>query len=139
MATKEQILAGDFESITQACKKAVDISLGFSLAHIGINCFEESEAEGCAETLSGIFRMEPQYMNSAIFAGTAVEAIKSGGFGTHGHIGFYTNSIPRALAWFESKGIPVREDGFKYNSNGEVSCAYLKNEICGFALHVVER
>lgn len=139
MATKEQILAGDFEAITQACKKAVDISLAFALAHIGINCFEESEAECCAETLSDIFRMEPQYMNSAVFAGTAVEAIKSGGFGTHGHIGFYTNSIPRALAWFESKGIPVREDGFKYNCNGEVSCVYLKDVICGFALHVVER
>lgn len=139
MATKEQILSGDFEGITRACQKAVDISLGFTLAHVGINCSEESEAADCAETISSIFRMEPRYMNSAIFAGSAVEAVKTGGFGTHGHIGFYTNSIPRALAWFASKGISLREDGFKYNSKGEVSCAYLKNEICGFALHVVER
>ena len=139
LATKEQILAGDFEAITQACKKAVDISLGFAFAHVGINCSEESEATDCAESISDIFRMEPRYMNSAVFAGNAVEAVKSGGFGTRGHIGFYTNAIPRALAWLEAKGIPVREDGFKYNSNGEISCVYLKDEICGFALHVVER
>lgn len=139
MATKDQIMNGEFDAITDACKKAVDISLGFELAHIGINCKSEDKATNVAEKISDIFRMQPRYMNSAVFAGTAVEAVKSQGWGENGHIGFFTNSIRRAMAYFEAMDIPLNEDGFKYNKNGEISCVYLKDDICGFALHVVEK
>lgn len=139
MATNAQILNGEFDAITAACKKAVDISLGFQLAHVGINCGDENSAIGVAESISNLFRMQPRYMNSAVFAGTAVEAVKSNGWGKNGHVGFFTNSIPRAMAYFDALGIAINEDGFKYNKNGDVSCFYLKDEIGGFAFHVVER
>lgn len=139
MATKGQIENRNFEKITEACKKAVDISLGFELAHIGINCTSEDSAASVAESISKIFRMQPRHMNSAVFAGTAVEAVRSGGLGTHGHIGFYTNSIERAMAYFDAMNIPLNESAFKYNKNGEISCVYLKDEIGGFALHAVEK
>ena len=139
MATKEQIENGEFDAITAACKKAVDISLGFELAHVGINCEGENDAVNVAKNISEIFRTEPRYMNSAVFAGTAVEGVKSNGLGKHGHIGFYTNSIPRAIAHFEALGIEIDENGTKRNSKGEITCVYLKDEINGFALHAVER
>lgn len=139
MATKEQIEKGDFDAITAACKKAVDISLGFELAHIGINCDGEQNAINIAETISNLFRMSPRYMNSAVFAGTAVEAVKSKGWGERGHIGFFTNSIPRAMAYFRALDIAINEDSFKYNKNGEISCFYLNDDIGGFAFHLVER
>lgn len=139
MATKEQIENRDFEAITNACKRAVDISLGFELAHIGINCCGEEQAIRCAEGISKMFRMQPRYMNSAVFAGNCVEAVKSDGIGTYGHIGFYTNSIDRAIAYFDAMNIPLNEDGYKYNDKGELICVYLKDEICGFALHAVQR
>lgn len=139
MATKAQIENGDFNGISAACKKAIDISLGFELAHIGVNCDNEEGAIGVAQTISGIFRTQPRYMNNAVFAGTAVEAVKSGGFGTHGHIGFYTNSINRAIAYFDAMDIPLNEKGIKRNKNGEITCVYLKDEVGGFALHAVER
>ncbi len=139
MATKAQIENGEFEKITSACKKAVDISLGFELAHIGINGDSEEDAGEKAEAISRIFRMSPRYMNSAVFSGKAVEVTKSNGLGTHGHIGFFTNSISRAIAYFEAMGIALNEEGTKYNKNGEITCVYLKDEIGGFALHVVEK
>ncbi len=139
MATKAQIERGDFEAITTACKKALDISLGFELAHIGINCDSEDSASENAGIISEIFRMQPRFMNSAVFAGSAVEAVKSGGLGTHGHIGFYTNSINRAIAYFEAMNISLNKDGIKRNKNGEITCVYLQDEVHGFALHVVER
>ena len=139
MATKAQIERGDFEAITAACKKALDISLGFELAHIGINCDSEDSASENAGIISEIFRMQPRFMNSAVFAGSAVEAVKSGGLGTNGHIGFYTNSINRAIAYFEAMNIPLNKDGIKRNKNGEITCVYLQDEVNGFALHVVER
>lgn len=139
MATKAQIENGEFDAITDACKKAVDVSLGFELAHIGINCGNEDRATDVAENISEIFKMQPRYMNRAVFAGSAVEAVKSNGLGTHGHIGFYTNSINRAIAYFDSINIPLNKDGIKRNKNGEITCIYLQDEVGGFALHVVER
>lgn len=139
MATNAQILNGEFDAITAACKKAVDISLGFELAHIGINCDGEASAISIAETISNLFRMSPRYMDSAVFAGTAVETVKSGSFGEKGHIGFYTNSIPRAMAYFDALDVAINENSIKYNKNGEISCFYLKNDIGGFAFHLVER
>lgn len=139
MATKAQIENGEFDAITTACKKAVDISLGFELAHVGINCDSEDDALASAKKISEIFRMQHRPTSSAVFAGSAVEAVKSGGLGIHGHIGFYTNSIHRAMAYFEALGICLNEDGFKYNKTGEISCVYLKDNIGGFAFHVVER
>lgn len=139
MATSEQIKNRDFSAITAACKKAIDISLGFELAHVGINCENEEEAKDVAENISGIFRIEPRYMNSAVFAGCAVEAVKSKGWGELGHVGFFTNSIQRAMAYFESKGIELNEESIKYNKAGNITCIYLKNDIGGFAFHIVER
>ncbi len=139
MATSEMIKNRDFDLITENCKKAVDISLGFELAHIGINHDDESGAVSTAETVSSIFGFAPRYMNSAVFAGTAVEAVKHQGAGEKGHIGFYTNSIERALAYFEKKGIAIDEANIKRNANGKITCFYLKDEIAGFAFHVVER
>ncbi len=139
MATADQIKNGDFEGITAACKKAVDISLGFQLAHVGINCDNEQDAIGVAESISDIFRTSTRHMNSAVFAGTDVEVVKNNGWGRLGHIGFSTNSIERAIAYFESKGIELNDESIKRNAAGEITCIYLKEDIGGFAFHVVAK
>ncbi len=139
MATAAQIKNRDFSGITAAAKQALDISLGFELAHVGINSGNEQNAINTAETISDIFRLSARYMSSAVFAGTAVEAVKMEGFGTHGHIGFFTNSIERAIAYFQTKGIELNPESIKRNASGEITCIYLKQEIGGFAFHVVER
>ena len=138
MATAEQIKNGEFDLIVEACQKALDISLGFELAHIGINCNNNEEALFTAQAISKIFRLAPRNLNSAVFAGNAVEAVKSHGRGRNGHIGFYTNSIRRAAAYFESQGFEIDEANTKYKNNQAI-CIYLKDEIGGFALHAVER
>ena len=35
------------------------------------------------------------------------EVMKTKYYGTKGHIGFYTNSVKRAIAWFEKNNIKV--------------------------------
>ena len=135
---KVAIIMGS-DSDLGVCKKAIDISLGFELAHVGINCDGEQNAISIAETISNLFRMSPRHMNSAVFSGTAIEAVKSKGWGENGHVGFFTNSIPRAMAYFRALDVAINEDSFKYNKNGEISCFYLKDDIGGFAFHLVER
>lgn len=139
MANAKMLADKDFETITANCKKAVDISLGFELAHVGINHQTEAEATNTAETISDIFRLNARYMNSAVFAGTAAEAVKNMGYGKNGHIGFYTNSVERAMAYFADKGIELNEESIKRNKAGEITCIYLKDEIAGFAFHIVAR
>lgn len=138
MASADLIKNRNFAQITENCRRAVKLSLGFELAHVGIN--EESE-EQAAKTVAAIcraFLIDPVPKGSCIFAGTAVEVMKHPYLGTRGHIGFYTNSVSRAAAFFDRLGILIDEDHIKRDEKGLVAI-YLKEEIGGFAFHVVRR
>ena len=139
MATAEQLKNRDFEGIRISCRKAMDISLGFELAHVGINHNTEDAANATATELGKVFRMPVKIGNSSTFAGEAVECMKTNFYGTKGHIGFKTRSSLRALAWFRRQGYEVIEESIKMKPNGNVLAAYLKNEIGGFAVHIVEK
>ena len=138
MASADLIKQRKFEQITENCKRALRISLGFELAHVGINHESEKEAAATVEALCRAFQLDPVPKNSCIFAGTAVEAMKSPFLGTKGHVGFYTNSVSRAVAYFEKLGIAIDRDHIKQDEKGLVA-VYLKEEIAGFAFHVVRR
>lgn len=140
MATAEQLRQRDFDGIRKACLKAVKISLGFELAHIGINHETADQAQSTASQIAEIFDFAVQRDGEAsVFAGNAVEAMKSQYFGTRGHIGYYTNSVERAIAWFERNNVPLKYDSIKYNPDNSIVSIYLDKEIEGFALHVVAR
>ena len=139
MATAEQLKNRDFEGIRLSCRKAMDISLGFELAHVGINHNNEDEANATAKELGSLFRMPVKMGNSSTFAGDAVECMKMNFYGKKGHIGFKTSSSLRALAWLRRQGYEVIEESIKMKPNGNVLAAYLKNEIGGFAVHIVEK
>ena len=138
MATADQLKKCDYVGITENCKKALAISLGFELAHVGINCYSEEEADNGANMFSEIFKFNKKAGNSSIFSGTAVEFMKTKYYGTNGHIGIKTNSVKRAIAYFEDNGYEIIKESIKEDSKGLVS-AYLKEEIGGFAVHVVRK
>lgn len=139
MATSEQIKNRDFEGITIACKKALDISLGFELAHVGVNNQNIEEAVSFATLLGEIFRTPVKVGNSSTFIGTAVEFMHSQYYGKNGHIGFKTNSMLRALAYLERNHIDVIEESVRKDEQGKLVSAYLKKEIGNFAIHIVRR
>lgn len=139
MATADMIKNDDWQGITAACKRAIDISLGFELAHVGINCQTKEEAYKGAKGVSDVFRMQEKVGNSSTFAGTAVEFMHNPYYGTNGHIGFRTNSVARALSYFNNRGFEILEDSVRKDEAGKLVSAYLKNEIGGFALHVVRK
>ncbi len=139
MATSDQLKNEDFEGIRLACRKAMDISLGFEFAHVGINHDSNAEAKNTADDMAKTFRMSVNEGNSSIFVGTTVECMKSNYYGQKGHIGFKTRSSARALAWFEKQGYHVIEESIRRKSDGSVLSAYLEKEIGGFAVHIVEK
>ena len=139
MATAKQLKERDFAGITEACKKALQISLGFELAHVGINHENEQQAVDTASGIAGLFGLGVRKGNSSVFAGSYVEAMKMKFYGTKGHIGFYTNSVFRSMAWFEKNGIKVKKESIRKDEKGALQSAYLEDEIGGFAIHVTRR
>ena len=139
MATAEQLKNKDFDAIRLACRKAKNVSLGFEVAHIGINHETEKEADETANAMSAVFRMPIKNGNSSIFVSDKVECMKTNYYGTKGHIGVKTRSSLRAIAWFESQGYEILEESIRKKENGNILSAYLKDEIGGFAVHIIEK
>lgn len=139
MVNKESVSAGDFEQITALTKEAVTKMLGFELAHVGINETEESEAERTASALEDLFGFAKKMGGSSIFAGKAIEVMKSPYLGKNGHIGIAANYIERAMYHLQKQGVIFDMDTAKYDSAGNLAAVYLKGEIAGFAIHIVQK
>ncbi|MGD9567960.1 MAG: bifunctional 4-hydroxy-2-oxoglutarate aldolase/2-dehydro-3-deoxy-phosphogluconate aldolase [Sedimentibacter sp.] len=136
MVKSDLIDAGDFDTITKLTREAIQNMLGFSLDHVGINCADLNEADSVTNQLSSIFGFEYKMGNSSIFAGEAVEVMKSPFLGQKGHIAIKTNSIDRAVAYLSEMGVTFNESTRKIGPKGETKAIYLSEEIGGFAIHL---
>lgn len=133
MCKKDLIEAEAWDQITAICREAVKTMLGFSLAHVGINCASEGEAEQAAKTLCALFGFEYKPGSSSIFAGSAVECMKAPYLGKNGHIAIAVNSLDRAVYHLGRRGVEFDE------STRKPKAIYLKGEVGGFAIHLVQR
>lgn len=139
MVKGDLVAAGKFDEIEALTREAVNTMLGFELKHVGVNCADEDEADKVAGAFDDIFGFAKKTGNSSVFAGTAIEAMKTPGAGTNGHIAIQTNYIERAINYLESKGYVFDETSKKYNAKGEFTAIYLRDEIGGFAVHLVQK
>jgi len=138
MCKSDKIKAGAWDEITAMCKEAVNTMMGFKLAHIGLNCAGEAEAEQAAKHFCALFGMEYKPGNSSIFAGSAVECMKQPYLGKNGHIAIGTNSVDRAVYHLGRRGVEFDESTRKTDDKGVTKAIYLKGEIGGFAVHLVK-
>ena len=138
MVKGDLVKAGEFDKIRDLTREAVQTMLGFELKHVGINCKDETEADGVAEAFSKLLGFEKKPGNSSIFSGTAVEVMKAPGLGANGHIAIGTNYLDRAVNYLESQGYEFDMSTAKYK-NDKMTAVYLKGEIGGFAVHLVQK
>lgn len=110
----------------------------FELKHVGINCENEEEADQVAQRFDTLFGFNKKVGNSSIFAGTEVEAMKSPFLGTKGHIAIAANDVPGAVEYLKSLGVEFNMETAKYK-NDKMIVVYLKEEIGGFAVHLVQK
>ena len=139
MVKKDLIEGEQWDEITRICKEAVKTMLGFSLAHVGINCADEAQAEQTAKTLCALFDLEYKPGSSSIFAGSAVECNKAPGRGANGHIAIGTNNVDRAVYHLGLRGVTFDESSRKTDAKGNTKAIYLKDELAGFAVHLVKK
>ena len=139
MVKDSLIDAGKFDEITALTRSAVFKMLGFKLVHIGINCENQEEATRSAKLVSALFGLEFKPGNKSTFSGADFEFMHSPYYGKNGHIAMATNYPDRARAYLESQGIKFIEETAAYDEKGKLKVIYLKDEICGFAIHLVKK
>ena len=113
--------------------------LGFEIAHIGINAGNGEEAEEVAGSFEKLFGFTKKSGNSSVFAGTGIEVMKAPYLGAHGHIAVRTNYIERAKYHMEMQGFEFDESTAKKDAKGNLTAIYLKGELGGFAVHLVQK
>lgn len=138
IAREAAIAAGKFDEITKLAREAVQLSLGFELAHLGINESAADKAIAGAETMTRLFSFAVKDGSSSTFAGTGFEFMKSPYLGSHGHIAISTLSITRAISWLSRKGVRVKQDTAK-EKDGRIIAVYLDLEVSGFAIHLLQK
>ncbi len=133
------IKEGKFDEITKLCREAVEAMLGLEFAHVGINTENADVAAAAAKKFCDIFGFEYDDHSAAVFAGKGIEVRKQMFKGTNGHIAISTNSVDRAIRYLsEVKGVEFDMDSASVK-NGKTTSIYLKDEIAGFAVHLVQK
>ena len=111
----------------------------FTLAHVGVNTENAEEALALAELLAGMFNLAPRHGQKSEFAGPYFECMKAPFHGKNGHIAILTNSVDRACYHLGKQGFSFDTESAKYADDGSLKFIYLKDEIGGFGVHLIER
>ena len=138
MVPGDAIKAKDWDRIRELTASAVQLMLGLEIAHVGINSENEEEAMETATKLCKLLGWTMKVGGKSIFAGTGIEVMKMPFYGKNGHIGIKTNFIERAKAFLERQGFEFNEESANIK-DGQLKAIYFKDEIAGFALHLVQK
>ncbi len=114
MVKKDLVVAGKFDEIEALTKDEVNKMLVFEVRHVGINATEENEANG-------------------------LEIVKNLYLGACGHIAIATNYMERAIYHLERQGVVFDENTAKRDDKGNLKAIYMKNEVGGFAIHLLQK
>ena len=140
MVKEDYIENCEWDKITELTKKAVSIMLGFEIGHIGVNTADAAEASDVAAKFAKAFGgIETSEGNSSFWAGKIIEIMKGKGKGANGHIAIKTNSVDRAVYHLKAQGIEFDESSALFNADGSMKVIFFKDEIAGFALHLLQK
>lgn len=137
MVKQDLIAAKQFDEIRKMTERAVMMMLGFELKHIGMNTASAEDSMGTANQIAKLFNLVVKEGNSSNFVGTQFEVMKKNYLGTHGHLAIGTNFIERAIAYYERKGVTFLPET-NVEKNGKRVAIYFKDEIAGYALHLLQ-
>ena len=140
MVKDELVKEKRWDEITALTKNAVKTMLGLEFVHMGINTEGEEECKKSAKLFETMFGLANRQTSKSVFAGDAFEFMMGKGPGTHGHIAIRTNFVDRAMAYFKRMGVEFDESTVTYDEKtGKPKFVYFKEEVAGFAIHLVQK
>ncbi|MFH1512034.1 MAG: bifunctional 4-hydroxy-2-oxoglutarate aldolase/2-dehydro-3-deoxy-phosphogluconate aldolase [Bacillota bacterium] len=138
MVDQKAIHLKDWGKIGELTRNAVTLMLGFELKHIGVNSGNPEQAMKDATALAKLLGWPVKDGNSSTFTGAAFEFMKKPFRGTHGHIALGVNYIGRARWHLEQRGFAFDDDSASFK-DGRMIAIYFKDEIAGFAFHILQK
>lgn len=139
MVPEKLVDANDWEGITALAREAVLTMLDISLRHIGINSTDDTAARQDANRFSALLNQPVRETSKSYFAGDAFELMKYSGPGKCGHIALAVTSVERAMHFFASQGFAFDESSITFDETGKPKFVYFRDEIGGFAIHLVNQ
>lgn len=140
MVPADAVAAKDWNRITELTRSAVNLMLGLELRHVGVNSGSPRGCHaGCAAVLIKLLGWQVKEGNSSVFAGNAFEMMKKPFRGTNGHIAIACNDIARAKWHMERRGFAFEDESTASMKDGKMVAIYLKDEIGGFAIHLLQK
>ncbi len=139
MVPKDAVENKDWAKITELTRSAVNKMLGLELRHVGVNSGSPEKAMEDAKKFAKLLGWEIKDGNSSTFVGTGFEMMKKPFKGTHGHIAIGCNSVVRAKWHLEQRGFEFVDESEATIKNGKMTAIYLKDEIAGYAVHLVQK
>ena len=137
MIDKKALAEKDFDKIEELTRGAVKTMLGIRLKHVGVN-EENGNGLKLAEQFAALIGGKVRETSKGWFGSELVEVMSEGKKkGTYGYIGLQVNNVDRARRYFESQGYAFDEDSAEYDAKGNLKFIYFKDEIGGFAIHLV--
>lgn len=138
MAPGDAIAAGDWERIRGLAAAAVNLVLGLEIEHIGINCSNGEQARAEGAQLAQLLALPVRDCGTGHdFVGDMFEIMKRPGRGKKGHIAIGTRDIARARFHMELRGFEFDEPIL--DEKGRPCAVYLKNDVAGFAIHLLQK
>lgn len=137
---RDLVAQGDFDAIRKLARDTVFAVLNFSFAHVGINCDTDAEGYKNIFSLADTFDLVLGDTPSSSYVGHEVEITKVPFKvrGPHGHLGYFTDNVERAVFYLGKKGIEFNTSSVK-PYKGKMYVIYLKEHVAGFAVHIEER
>lgn len=135
MVPKDVIEKKAFHEIERLTRSAISSMLNVKLAHVGINAQDESDS--CASLLHTLTQNDLDTRSASIFVGE-IELMKKPEYGTYGHLAYSVSNLERAIFYFTQAGFSFDEKSVKRDTKGHVTFVYLKEELHGFAIHLVK-
>lgn len=138
VCTRGDIAAGAFDKITALSARARQAMMGFEFAHLGINAESAEASIQVVQDLQALFGFPVKPGSSSNFAGESLEVTKGPYLGAHGHVAIRTNNVQRAIAYLEAKGYATDASTARFKNELMVA-VYLKDEVAGFAVHLLQK
>lgn len=111
----------------------------FEFGHVGINAQSEEEGKRMKDFFTDVMGYDNyrEIPASYFTEDNKMELMKKMGKGTMGHLGFFVDDMPEAIAYLESKGYEMDYETVRYAEDGKtIRLIFLKDEINGFRIHI---
>ena len=138
MVDQKAIEQKDWSRIESLTRSAVQLMLGFELKHVGINSGSPEQAMKDAQAICALLGWPIKDGNNSTFVGDGFEMMKKPFRGTHGHIAIACTDIKRARWHLEQRGFAFDDDSVTIR-DGKLRSVYLRDEIAGFAFHLLQK